>query len=127
MIPLRIQRDGDLGYSCTTDAEHFVLGHWLESDVGIHEEGNLAEDLFEEIGGLLRGDVPSLQIWGNSVRLTATVDKVLMEMPRPGVAPQSTLTLSELVESTLRWFDVVNPPFAERLREIRRSWPVMRS
>jgi hypothetical protein len=125
MISLEIQKDSDVGYRCTTDAEHAVLCAWLEGDVGVDEEENLAEDLFQEVGGLLRGEVPSVQIWGNSVRVTATVDSVLMEMPRPGQAPQSKLTLGELVECTLAWFDVVNPPFAERLRAIEKSWPAV--
>lgn len=122
MIPLKIKLS-DRTYVCSTDDKYSPLGSWLETDLGPSGGGGVAEDLFEDIGHFRAGRRGDVEVWGDLARVRIGKDGVVIQLmipPRPG--KPCKLSLEELVDAVLRWFDVVNPALAADLRKIQSTW-----
>ena len=122
MIPLNIKRS-DLGYVCSTDEQHGPLASWLETDLGPSGGGGVAEELFEDIGAFLAGRKENVEVWGNLARVRIGHKDVVIQVMLPSSSLRPCkVSLDELVDAVLRWFDVVNPKLASDLRKIQSTW-----
>ena len=125
VIDLRVIRNEPPqdGYSAETDAEHYLLGLWLESDVREGGDDYDIERLWRNIGAHQRGEAPKVSQTDNAftIRVEARVATV---WPNPYLAIPKPLVLSleDFADTTERWFDVVAPDVAASLRSIRATW-----
>ncbi len=130
MITLTITRsDGATTYRCETDRAHHALAVWLESELRddgwSHDSGSLIEELFDGIGAVRSGKQESAVAWADIARVTIDRTGCVIElMPRWG---RCSLSVDELVDAVLQWFDVVNPQLASTLRGLQARWPADRS
>jgi hypothetical protein len=122
MIPLNIKRT-ELGYVCFTDKQYAPLGYWLETDLGRSGGGGVAEELFQDIGAFLAGRKENVEVWGDLARVRIGRKDVLIQVMLPSSPGRPCkVSLDELVDAVLRWFDVVNPRLASYLRKIQSTW-----
>jgi hypothetical protein len=122
MISLNIQRS-DRGYVCSTDDQYSDLGLWLQYDLGPSGGGGVPEELFEDIGAFRAGRKEQVEVWGNLLRVRIGKEGVVIQtMLTSGAGEPCELSLDELVDAVLRWFDVVNPELAANLRKIQSTW-----
>ena len=123
MIALTITRvDGR--YRCATDDAHSELAMWLEWELGhsgyAYDSGSLIEELFGEIGAVRSGKQESAVAWANLARVTINRTGCVIELPVHQV--ECALSVDELVDAVLQWFDVVNPQLAGTLRGLQARW-----
>jgi len=125
MIALTITRT-DSHYSCATEHAYRELALWLEWELGTHgytyDSGSLIEELFAEIGAVRSGKQEAAVAWANLARVTIDRTGCVIEL-MPSSA-RCSLSVDELVDAVLRWFDVVNPQLAGTLRALQAGWPV---
>jgi hypothetical protein len=121
MIPLNIQRSDDR-YVCSTDDQYSDLGLWLQYDLGPNG-GGIVEELFEDIGAFCAGRKEQVEAWGDLMRVRIGKGGVVMQtMTSAGAGEPCEMSLDELVDAVLRWYDVVNPELAADLRRIQSTW-----
>ena len=122
MIPLNISRS-DLGYECSTDDRHSELALWLQYDLGPTGGGGVPEELFEDIGAFLAGRREQVETWGNLLRVRiGKGGATIQTMTSAGAGEPCEMSLDELVDAVLRWYDAVNPELAADLRKIQSTW-----
>ena len=122
MIPLNIQRS-DRGYVCSTDDRYSDVGLWLQYNLGPSGGGGVAEELFEDIGALRAGRKEQVEVWGDLLRVRIGKEGVVIQtMLTSGAGEPCEVSLDELVDAVLCWFDVVNPELAANLRKIQSTW-----
>lgn len=122
MIKLNIQRS-DRGYVCSTDDQYSDLCLWLQYDLGPNGGGGVAEELFEDIGAFRAGTKEQVEVWGDLLRVRiGKGGAVIQTMTAFGAGEPCEVSLDELVDAVLRWFDVVNPELAADLRKIQSTW-----
>jgi len=124
MIVLTITQS-DSKYRCATDQAYSALATWLEWELGddgyAYDSGSLIEELFDEIGAVRSGKQESAVAWADLARVTIDRTGCVIEiMPRLG---SCSLSVEELVDAVLKWFDVVNPQLAGALRGLQARWP----
>ena len=111
------------GYFAHTEPCFQFLALWLDGDVRGGDADYDIEYLWREIGRQQRGEI--LQVRQTSDVFTITVKGSTASLS-PGVVmrgqPPLELALEDLADATERWFDVVDPETAQRLRAIRKSW-----
>jgi hypothetical protein len=118
VIPIHIGKS-DFHFTCSSDDQHLDLALWLQHDMAATGGSGMAEELFEDINAFKSGGTDRVESWGDLVRVT--IDRegaVLLAMPSKLEQP-CRISLEELVDSILYWFDCVNPELAARLRKIR--------
>jgi len=75
-----------------------------------------------EIGAVRSGKQEAAVAWANLARVTIDRTGCVIEL-MPSSA-RCSLSVDELVDAVLRWFDVVNPQLAGTLRALQAGWPV---
>src|SRR5262245_22086723 len=104
-------------YRCATDDAHGELAMWLEWELGhsgyAYDSGSLIEELFDEIGAVRSGKQESAVACADLARVTIDRTGCAIEL-MPSMV-RCSLTVEELVDAVLEWFDVVNPQLASAL------------
>jgi hypothetical protein len=106
------------GFRCLPQTGYLSLSAWLEHGLGDNGGLGAAERLFEQLRAFREGRRKVVTLsrdpeWVVRVdALGATVHYM------PPVGAPCTVTVDELVETVLRWYDAVRPPLAARLRAI---------
>jgi len=64
-----------------------------------------------------------VEVWGDLLRVRIGKEGVVIQtMLTSGAGEPCEVSLDELVDAVLCWFDVVNPELAANLRKIQSTW-----
>jgi hypothetical protein len=121
-VEIKFKDKPERGYRTLVRPEYELFGYWLDGDVRDGEDDYDIEMLWRNIGRYRRDErMPQLEVNSDACIVQVSGEQVLILSLVYGNRSLQ-LPLLAFADATERWFDVVNPHIAAKLRGIRASW-----